>query len=887
MNKLLGANELIPVTAWQVKTIVTITLMVCCLVTASACAGDRIIVGGLDGLDPLDTTEHYPVLLALSGGGARGLATIGILQAFEEKGISVAAVTGTSIGGIVGGLYAAGYSPEELRSLVHSISFDQFLSNAPARKTMFLTQREERGRHLVSVRFDGFIPVIPQGLTAGQKFTSLLTTLTTKANYHCAGDFGKLPIPFKTISTDIVTGHEVIHGHGSLAEAMRATMGFPLAFTGLEKDRQLLMDGGIITPIPVELAKKMSDSVTFVVAINTASRLLPKEELTTPIDIASQVTSIMTADKLATQLEAADFVIAPPIDEFSSTDFKFKDSLIEMGYQAGKVAADSIVSRFRQECNQTRYSIVYVGGDSLPPAVGAAIMKRFTGEPVSRAELVSALKSVAVDLRLFRLEVDLRPLGLSGDGGVKTLLRVTAYRCFRLSDIEFTFVGNTIFDDTMLASQFNFEDSLLTPQLLQQGIDRILNLYNAHGFDLTDVREVTVDQEQKKITVVIDEAIIKRIDVDGNERTKDWFIRSLFPLKVGQPYSSPRASQGIANIYGTDLFDQIMVDLKPYRGGAIVNIRVQEKKHRQMRLGWHWHDEYGSEEFAEILDDNIGGIGLQFLLHARYAPDRQRYLAGFKADRIFSTYLTSKFHVYRYQLDRHLFDMEGSHTGDRREIKTGIELRLGQQIFRLGTVTTGLTLEEVEYRHPDKSATQKFGLRIFTIGSLVETFNRVPFPESGKKHLFELAFAGEYLGGEVEFTRFFTSLEAYSALGKYLNYHPKLSLGLSRSDLPVSEKFYLGGIHSFAGFCTHQLSGDKLFLLNNELRVKLPLRLYFISRYDMGEVYTATDQIKLRNLRHGVGISLALDAPIGPVEFGYGVADTDEERFYLNVGFSF
>jgi NTE family protein len=94
-------------------------------------------------------------------------------------------------------------------------------------------------------------------------------------------------------------------------------------------------------------------------------------------------------------------------------------------------------------------------------------------------------------------------------------------------------------------------------------------------------------------------------------------------------------------------------------------------------------------------------------------------------------------------------------------------------------------------------------------------------------------------------------------------------------------------MRSFVGFRTHQLSGDKVFVLSNELRVKLPLRLYLTGRYDIGEVYTATDQIKLRNLRHGVGIFLALDSPIGPLEFGYGIADTDEERFYFNVGYSF
>ena len=869
------------------KSIIAIILLICCLAVAPVGGMDRIVIGGLEGLDPLDTTEHYSVSVALSGGGARGLAAIGILKAFEEKGIDVAAIAGTSMGGIVGGLYAAGYSPDELISITHNLAFGQLLTNTPARKTMFLTQREERERHLISVRFDGLMPVIPQGLTAGQRLTSLLTTLTTKANYHCAGDFSKLPIPFKTISTDIITGHEVIHERGSLAEAMRATLGFPLAFTGLEKDGQLLMDGGMVMPIPVELVRKMCDSVTFVVAVNTTSPLLSKDELVTPVDIASQVTSIMTADKLAAQLRVADFAMEPPIDDFGLMDFKFRDTLIEIGYQTGKAAADSIVRLLRQQRQGMKYTMAQVEADSSASTVGDAVRKRLLGKTINRTQLVGTLKSVVIDLNLFQLEVEPTLLGISPKGTKEVLLSIRAQPNLRLSDIRFIFVGNTIYDDTVLTARFNFSDTFLTPRLLQQGLDSIVNLYKTDGFDLAGITEVAIDPGQNRITVVIDEAIINRIDIVENERTKDWFVRSHFPLKVGQPYSTSRASQGIANIYGTDLFNRVMVDLAPYREGAIVKIRVEEKKHRQLRLGWHWDDEYKSEEFIEILDDNIGGIGLQLLFHARFARDRQEYFTSFKADRIFKTYLTSKVCVYRRQLDRHLFDKEGSRTGERAEVKTGVELRLGQQIARLGVVTAGFTVEEVEYKHPDENVTEQFGLRIFRIQSVVETFNRVPFTETGKKHLFELRFVGKFLGGEVEFTRFFTSVEAYFALGKRLNYHPKVALGLSRSGLPVSEKFYLGGMRSFVGFRTHQLSGDKVFVLSNELRMKLPLRLYLTGRYDIGEVYTATDQIKLRNLRHGVGIFLALDSPIGPLEFGYGVADTDEERFYFNVGYSF
>jgi len=161
-------------------------------------------------------------------------------------------------------------------------------SNTPARSTMFQTQRRERGRDLLNIRFRGIVPVIPQALTAGQKLTELLTQLTTEANYTSAGDFTKLSIPFATVTTDMITGKEVILTSGSIADAMRATMAYPLAFTGLEINGKLLMDGGMVNPIPVKIVRRLSPKKDFVVAVNTSTPLVEKERLVTPIDIANQ-----------------------------------------------------------------------------------------------------------------------------------------------------------------------------------------------------------------------------------------------------------------------------------------------------------------------------------------------------------------------------------------------------------------------------------------------------------------------------------------------------------------------------------------------------------------------------------------------------------------------
>lgn len=871
---------------WQVKTNSLIYFLILILAVSTAMASEKIVIGGLDGLDPRQSGESYSVLLALSGGGARGLTIIGVLKAFEEKNIRVDGIAGTSMGGIIGGLYATGYSPYQLDSIISKIDFSNLFSNSPPRRSMFLAQRQERDRHLISIRFKNLRPVIPKALTAGQQLTSLLTELTTKANYQCGSDFSKLPIPFKTICTDVVSGERVELDHGSIANAMRATMAFPLAFTGVEDNGRILMDGGMVTPIPVEISRSLSDSIDFVVAINTASKLLSKDELISPIDIANQVTSIMTADKLKSELAKADYIIEPDIDEFSTTDFKYKDSLIKLGYEKGIKGADEIITLLKLKKEKSLYRIRNIIFDDFSDTTG---FNEMSGKTYLKKEIIARLKKITLEKNLFQLNGTLIVLGESGDT-LDIEMVISGFRNFNFNEIVLEFSGNNIFDDITLAKQFITDDNQITSSSLFDGLKKITELYFNIGYDLVHVKNTEIDPKLNKISIEIDEAIVQKIDVDNNVRTKDWFVRSYFSLKKDQPYSTSVAARGIRNVYGTNLFDRVTVDAEPSKKGVIVKVSVEEKTYSQLRLGWHWDDEYESEEFLEYLDDNVAGIGLEYLIHARYSPNRQNYYLSMKTDRIFSTYLTSKILLYYNKLNRIMFAPDGEEAGIRDEIKSGFMVSLGQQIARLGAFTADLIIEEIEYTDSlfnGSKEINEFGLRIIDLKSTVENFNRTPFTETGNKHLFQIQFAGKYLGGDIEFTKFYTSHEMYLPIGDYLNYHPKISLGASRSGLPPTELFYLGGMHSFSGFRTYQLAGDKMFQFTNEFRFKFPYNFYLSLNYDLGEVYNHTDQIKLRNLRHGFGVTLALDALLGPIEVGYGIADKDFENFYINVGLKF
>ena len=165
----------------------------------------------------------------------------------------------------------------------------------------------------------------------------------------------------------------------------------------------ILMDGGMVAPIPVELFSQMCDSVSYVVAINTSIPLVGRNQILSPVNIANQVTTIMTADQLNAQLAKADIVITPAIEQYSSSDFLRKDEIIEAGYQAGKIAADSIVALVTGRQKHFYYRIAVVDVSSPDSLLVEGCRTALIGQSFTRAELVHRLKWLATTYHLFEL----------------------------------------------------------------------------------------------------------------------------------------------------------------------------------------------------------------------------------------------------------------------------------------------------------------------------------------------------------------------------------------------------------------------------------------------------------------------------------------------------
>lgn len=300
---------------------------------------------------PITAAENTrpKVGLVLSGGAARGLAHIGVLKALEEQGVRVDAIAGTSMGAVIGGLYASGYSVEELEKLATTLDWQQALSDAPPRKDVPFRRKQDDRDFLVkqklSFRDDGSLG-LPLGVIQGQNLALLLESKL--AHTADTRDFDKLPIPFRAVATDIASGEKVVFRRGHLPQVIRASMSIPAVFAPVEMDGRLLVDGGMVDNIPLDVAREMGVDLAIVVDIGTPLR--DRKQLNTVVDVLNQSITLMTrrnSEEQLANLHRDDILIQPPLAAFGVTDFGRTAEMIEAGYRATR-ALDARLATLRQ-----------------------------------------------------------------------------------------------------------------------------------------------------------------------------------------------------------------------------------------------------------------------------------------------------------------------------------------------------------------------------------------------------------------------------------------------------------------------------------------------------------------------------------------------------------
>jgi NTE family protein len=362
------------------------------------------------------------VALALSGGGARGLAHIGALRALEEAGIPVDAIAANSMGAIVGGIYATGRDAAQLERIVRSMDWASLFSGRPDRRTLPVARREDRYASTAGVNLGWKKARLPRGLLAEHRVNRFLIENLAPAGYAAGGDFDRLPIPYRAVAADLADGEPVVLAKGDLARAVRASMSIPLLFPAVEWDGRQLVDGMVVNNLPINLARAFGAAVT--VAIDASSPPLEPSEYESGFGVAGRVSDLLARRRYRDFHAEADVLVRPDLGRHSATDYSGFEKLIEAGYEATKASLPAI-----------REKLAAAGVVALAPRPREAPARRLEGAPIRDIRVVgNEHVSEALALRTFNI-----PVGPGYDmaKGLRAFDKIDASGLFEHTWVEF------------------------------------------------------------------------------------------------------------------------------------------------------------------------------------------------------------------------------------------------------------------------------------------------------------------------------------------------------------------------------------------------------------------------------------------------------------------
>jgi len=352
---------------------------------------------------PQAASQRPKVCLVLSGGGARGAAHVGVLKVLEEYRIPIDCIAGTSMGALVGAAYASGNTVADMEKLLAGLSTNKLFVDKPPRDELHIRRKQEDRSLLFSPEL-GLDSVggdmLPKGLVTGVQLESVLRELSAPGYI----DFDTLPIPFRAVATDLVTGKAVIFDKGELATVMRSSMSVPVAIAPVEVDGKLLVDGMLVSNLPVSVGRDMGADV--IIAVNVGTPLLKREQLGSMIGISGQVLSILTEQNVnasIASLKPTDILITPELGDFSTGDFDELSKTLPIGEAAARKVAEQLTKLSLSTDEYAAYrsshktfmaqdlssvdKVTFAKMERVNPDYVESLMKTKAGKDINQAEL--------------------------------------------------------------------------------------------------------------------------------------------------------------------------------------------------------------------------------------------------------------------------------------------------------------------------------------------------------------------------------------------------------------------------------------------------------------------------------------------------------------------
>ncbi len=848
---------------------------------------------------PIKEIKRPTVALVLSGGGARGFADLGVIKTLEKNKIPIDYIVGTSIGAIIGGLYASGYSTDELEQLVNSTDWNYILSlsQETERQDLFLTQKQTADKKQLTVRFNGLNPIIPSAVSSGQRLTNFINQLCLQSLYHPANSFDDLKIPFRCVATDLVSGKKIIFDKGNISEALRASISIPLLFNPLKKDSLELTDGGLVSNIPVDIAKTLGADI--IIAVNTVSPMRTSSQLSNPWEVADQIINIMAQETNKRSLEQATIVVTPDLGNYPASDFSHLEFVVNQGIAAAqnKVSAvkDSIEShRTMNLIESSPMSTFSFRVDSIHTAIPTIDSTKLSQllRPIRLRESISipTIKEILGKIYLEGWFRDVNSEVIFTDSSL--YLTIKAFANPILQTVEIT--GNSLIHSDELLMLF---DSLKNKPInyfkLSQVSEDMLSLYRENGYSLARIQGLNFDETTGKLTLTINEGIIYKIYLKGKKKSRDWVVWRELYFRDGDVFTVTKGKNALVNLYSTNLFNQVLIDVGYESNLPIVIIQLDEKSSEVSRMGFRIDNERNLQPSIEFRNENLLGTATEIGVSFAGGLRNRKYVAEFKANRIFNTYFTFNLDGFYDLRDINTYEGDSkipstsrfgrTKAGEYRQVLYGALFSLGQQVERLGTLNIEYKLEsdEVKFISGKGYEPQQFTLQSLKVSSTIDSRDRFPYSRSGSLTNFSWETATSTfkgLVGDIGYSKIYFAYETNASLWDN-TIRPKVIVGFGDQTLPLTQQFSLGGEDSFFGLKEDDSRGRQILVTSLEFRALFPFKIiwdtYFKARYDFGNIWPQREDIRMRDFHHGIGIGLSLDTPFGPAIFPSG------ESFYI------
>lgn len=855
--------------------------------------------------------------LVLSGGGGRGFAHVGVLQALEEEGLPVYCIVGTSMGAVVGGLYASGYSPADIDSLLGRYSWEDLFADQPDRRLMSTGRKDVSDRHLVEIRFRGWTPRWARSISTGQRISATLSEMVWRAPIQGYGDFDRLRVRFRAVATDLLDGTRVDLGGGDLAEALRASMSIPLLFPPVEMDGRLLIDGGISANIPVETARLLGANL--VIAVDVTSPLRGETALREPWELADQVVTILQAEINRRSREEADITVRPEMPALMLNETGSRARQIAAGNQAMRALADRVRRRMEAAASmrgadaagrpapacRLRVELEVGGRRELLADGGAAAFpgcRVLAGLPAAlsgaQADPARAARDLGACGCFRRARID-TVAGPGDDGTPGVVWRVLLQPRPPLAGLRLTGLESVarrlgaagwrrLGLDTLAALPPQGDRS--RRELAEETALAALSRLRGAGFTYCEID--SLDDGGDTLRAAFDAGLVDEVRVDGLRRLRPGVLLREFRPRPGELFSVAQAERSIGRLFATGLYEQVTLRLERENGRNVAVLHARELDFPVMRAGLRYGSAREGEGFVQLLWENLLGRTLRGdLVWLEGARRRERH-ASLESDRIWRTWLTSRLSAHDAR-QRFWLDEAGERVRVERETVAG-ELRLGQQIQGLGTVYGSAALawdeEDRDGLHHHRQV-GRLGLL-----SVVDSRDRRGLTRRGEYH--EAAF--EQLlprsrGGDPAF-RASLEFDSWRSLGRHTG---QLSLLAGRTDSPERrDQFEFGGDDWLRSQDPNTLAGRQALGLRARWRPFLAAgrwgdwlasaRWTLLALSDNLEEWPGR-----RDLVQEAALALHLDSRLGELSAGLarlteaGPAPAGRWRLWVDLGYSF